>query len=338
MRHLVSIITPTFNHQSFIGSCIDSVLNQTYEDWEMIIVDDGSSDDTVETALNYAKKDKRIKVFPRANVGIFQLADTYNFALAQSSGEFVAVLEGDDVWEPDKLELQMKAFEATPDAILSWGDAEITSTTLDPIGPTRSGDAGENRTAFDNRPVGTVLNQLYLENFISAVTIVIRRTELDAIGGFQHRENLPLVDYPTLLALAVRGPFAYVGKKLAQWRWHPNQVTKSYHPQIIERVRELALEHLDGLNSSIRKEVALTRDEIEGRYRSALQNSYVQSGRYKLVQKRFSDARRDYLRALFFPGLTGPSNRLVALAGIASSLGGMDLEWLARLLGKKPVT
>lgn len=338
MQNLVSIITPTYNHQDFIGPCIDSVLSQTYEAWEIIIVDDGSNDDTLETAQKYAKLDKRIKVFPRANVGIFELAETYNFGLEQASGEFVAILEGDDVWEPNKLELQMRAFASNPDAILSWGDAEITSTTLDPIGPSRTDDGGENRSAFDNRPVGALLNELYLENIIAAVTIVVRRKELDAIRGFQGRDNLPLVDYPTLLALAVRGPFAYVGETLAQWRWHPNQVTKSYHPQIIERVRELALEHFDGLSNSIRKEVALTRDEIEGRFKSTLQNSYVQSGRYKLVQKRFSDARSDYFRALFFPGLTGPSNRLVALAGIASSFGGMDLEWLARLLGKKPVT
>ncbi len=338
MQRLVSIITPTYNHKCFIGPSIESVLGQTYSDWEMIIVDDGSTDGTAAIAGRYAEKDERIRVFPRKNVGIFRLAETYNFGLAQSSGELVAVLEGDDVWEPNKLELQVKTLESNPDAVLSWGHVVITSTNLDPIELSLSDDTGRDRSAFDNRPAGTLLNQLYLENIISAVTIVIRRNELEAVGGFQHRDGLPLVDYPTILALVVRGPFAYVGETLARWRWHPNQVTKSYHPQIIERVRDLALEHFDDLDDSIRREVRLTRGEIEASYRQTLQNGYVQSGRYKLAQKRFSDARSDYLRALFFPAFTGLSNRFSALAGIASSLGGMDLEWLARLLGKNPIT
>ncbi|MFV1979713.1 MAG: glycosyltransferase family 2 protein [Rhodothermia bacterium] len=337
MQRLVSIITPTYNHKGFIGPSIASVLGQTYPDWEMIIVDDGSTDGTADIARRFAKKDERIKVFPRENVGIFRLAETYNFGLAQSSGELVAVLEGDDVWEPNKLELQVKALESNPDTVLSWGNVVIASANLDPIGLSLSDDVDRDRSAFDNRPVGVLLNQMYLENIISAVTMVIRRNELEAIGGFQYRDRLPLVDYPTILSLVVRGPFAYVGETLAHWRWHPNQVTKSYHPQIIERVRDLALEHFDGLDDLLRREVRLTRAEKEAGYRHAVQNSYVQSGRYKLAQKRFGEARSDYFRALFFPGLTGPTNRLVALAGIASSLGGMDLEWLARLLGKKPI-
>lgn len=337
MQPLVSILTPTHNHEDFIGPCIESVTRQTYPDWEMIIVDDGSTDDTVEIARRFASDDVRIRVFARDNVGIFRLAETYNFGLAQSSGELVAVLEGDDVWKPNKLELQVKAFDSNPDAVLSWGNVVISSSDLTPIGPSRSGDEGRDRSTFDNRPVGTLLSELYVENIISAVTIVIRRNELEAIGGFQHRDGLPLVDYPTILDLAVRGPFAYVGETLAQWRWHPNQVTKTYFSQIVERAGDLAVEHFDGLSDSVRNEVRLTRAEIEGRYRQSLQDSYVQSGRYNLVQKRFGDARSDYLRALFFPGVTGPSNRLVALAGIASSLSGMDLEWLARLLGKKPI-
>ena len=77
-------------------------MNQTYRNWEMVIVDDGSTDDTVRIARQYAKEDERIRVFPRENVGIFRLAETYNFGVARSSGEFVAVLEGDDVWEANK--------------------------------------------------------------------------------------------------------------------------------------------------------------------------------------------------------------------------------------------
>ena len=114
MDPLVSIITPTYNHEAFIGACIESVLTQTVGDWEMIIVDDGSTDSTATIAKAFAKKDDRVRVFSRENVGIFKLAETYNFGLEKASGKIVAVLEGDDVWEPRKLELQIAAFDTSP--------------------------------------------------------------------------------------------------------------------------------------------------------------------------------------------------------------------------------
>jgi glycosyltransferase involved in cell wall biosynthesis len=335
---LVSIITPTYNHKNFIGACIESVQAQTYREWELIIVDDGSEDETVETARKFAGLDNRIKVFPRENVGVFRLAETYNYGLQQAQGELVAVLEGDDTWEPHKLETQLAAFKSNPDAILSWSDALIASANLEPIGPSRSGDEDRNRGSFDNRPVGAFLNELYLENVVPAVTIVIRRDELEAIGGFQHRDGLPLVDYPTILALAIRGPFTYVGEPLAHWRWHPDQTTKSYYSKIIEGARDVALEHFDKLEYPVRGEVKVQRAQIEREFRRALHDSYLQSGRYNLVKRQFGDAGRDYMRALVFPGQPGLWNRLVALVGIASSLGRTDIEWLARLLGKKPIT
>lgn len=338
MSRLVSVITPTYNHADFIAACIESVQAQTYPDWEMIVVDDGSTDETGAIAQRYAAGDDRIHVFLRENVGILRLAETYNFGLSQASGDWIGILEGDDVWAPQKLDLQTRAFEANPDAIMSWGDVTITSSSLEPIGVSRSTEKTRDRALFDNRPAGTLLNELYLENIVSATTLLIRRNELDAIGGFQHREGLPLIDYPTILALAVRGPFAYVAEPLARWRWHPDQVTKSYYAQIIRGVRDVALEHFDSLNDSIRENVDVTRGEIEEHYRRVMHDSYIQSGRYKLLQKRFRAARSDYIRALFYPSPIGPANRLIALAGIASSLGGTDLEWLARLLGKKPIT
>ena len=76
---LVSIITPTYNHEKFIGNCIESVLAQTYPYWEQIIVDDGSNDDTGKIIASY--KDKRIKYIKQKNKGIWKLKETYNKAL-----------------------------------------------------------------------------------------------------------------------------------------------------------------------------------------------------------------------------------------------------------------
>lgn len=105
MSPLVSIITPNYNCVRFIAQTIESVLAQTYTNWEMLIVDDCSTDGSYEIALEYAQKDSRIKVFRNEkNTGA---AVSRNRAIEASSGEYVAFLDSDDLWLPEKLERQI---------------------------------------------------------------------------------------------------------------------------------------------------------------------------------------------------------------------------------------
>lgn len=106
MSPLVSIITPNYNCARFIAQTIESVLAQTYTNWEMLIVDDCSTDGSYEIAQGYAEKDSRIKVFRNEkNSGA---AVSRNRAIEASSGEYVAFLDSDDLWLPEKLERQLK--------------------------------------------------------------------------------------------------------------------------------------------------------------------------------------------------------------------------------------
>lgn len=102
---LVSIITPVYNGEKFIGATIESVLNQTYSNWEMIIVDDRSIDNTVDIIRKYAKIDNRIKLHvSKINLGA---AGTRNKCLELMNGRFIAYLDADDIWTMDKLEKQV---------------------------------------------------------------------------------------------------------------------------------------------------------------------------------------------------------------------------------------
>lgn len=104
-QNLVSIITPNYNCVRFISQTIESVLAQTYSDWEMLIVDDCSTDGSYEIALEYAAKDSRIKVIRNEkNSGA---AVSRNKAIEVAQGEFVAFLDSDDLWIPEKLEKQI---------------------------------------------------------------------------------------------------------------------------------------------------------------------------------------------------------------------------------------
>ena len=105
MNALVSIITPSYNSAKFIAETIQSVQNQTYPNWEMIIVDDGSSDETESVVLNIIQKDNRIqfhKLSQNSGPGVAR-----NFAIQQAKGNYIAFLDSDDLWKPEKLNKQL---------------------------------------------------------------------------------------------------------------------------------------------------------------------------------------------------------------------------------------
>lgn len=102
---LVSIIMPCYNGSRFIGESIESVLSQTYKEWELLIIDDGSKDNSVEVINQYVAKDDRIKLIQQANAGS---AAARNHGIRESQGQYVALLDSDDLWYPEFLEKQIK--------------------------------------------------------------------------------------------------------------------------------------------------------------------------------------------------------------------------------------
>lgn len=104
-NYLVSVITPAYNCERYIEECISSVLNQTYQKWEMIIVNDNSTDNTRQIVERYLKTDPRIKLYnQKVNMGA---AAARNKGIELAEGRFVAFLDSDDMWKPQKLELQI---------------------------------------------------------------------------------------------------------------------------------------------------------------------------------------------------------------------------------------
>ena len=330
---LVSIISPTYNHGKFIADCIESVLAQTYCNWEMIIIDDGSTDSTFSIVTGYQEKDNRIKAFTQKNIGIFRLGESYNFALSKCSGKYIAVLECDDVWLPEKLQIQVNLLEQKPECVLSWGKAYLSSVDLSYnyyLAPRNDKDSD----LFYNKPVGIFLKKFIYSTLIPALTLVIRRDALQKTGGFIQGFGLPLVDIPTTLELLMIGEFAYVDQPLGSWRIYPNQVTKTYTGQMttsyyaliqsfMERFPEEFLEH------------GLTPEVIDSHFRNRLVISYSRSGRYKLIRKDFKGARKDYMKSIFHYGFKQPVWKLRSLVGIFFSFFRMDVEWLARIIGNE---
>lgn len=235
---LVSIITPTYNHSKYISECIESVLAQTYLYWEMIVVNDGSTDNTTEKVLEYTKKDDRIRLINQKNIGIFKLHVTYNKALKESKGDYIAILEGDDVWEKDKLEKQVEIFENDPKVILTWGKAYSKNADFSQVLGVHP-NIINNDSFLYNKPIGTFLNYLLFENPIVALTICVKKSSLIDIGGFCQDYDIPTVDLPTLLRLSQIGEFYFEDSILGIWRNTASQVTKSLTVEMTKRRKEL---------------------------------------------------------------------------------------------------
>jgi glycosyltransferase involved in cell wall biosynthesis len=218
-RPIVTAIMPTYNHVAFAGQAIESVLAQTLGAWELIVLDDGSTDGTLDIVHRYP--DPRIRVTARAHGGLSRLGDLYRAALESSTSPLLAVLEGDDVWPPDKLARQVPDFD-DPTVVLSYGAGWLIDEFGCQYGLVEPPFPEATRT---NRPIGSILPDLLSNNAILSPTVVLRRSALESIGGFWQPDGVPYVDHPTWLLLAGEGTFAYHSDPVGSWRRHPGQWT-----------------------------------------------------------------------------------------------------------------
>jgi glycosyltransferase involved in cell wall biosynthesis len=223
---VVSIITPTYNHERYIRTCIESALAQTDPRWEQFVVDDGSADGTEAIAREF--DDPRITYIRLPHRGIMHLAESYNLALERSRGEFIGVLEGDDWWPADKIERQLGTF-TTSDIVLSYGIVAITNEAGEVIYHVPSQRVAH-RT--NGQPAGEALRDLLRDNYIPAGSVMVRRDALIRAGGFCQPDDVPTTDYPTWLELCRLGRFSATTEMLGYQRQHADQVTTAMRKEM----------------------------------------------------------------------------------------------------------
>ena len=165
----ISVIMPAYNAEKTIRQSIESVLNQTFHDFELMVVNDGSTDSTLEIASSI--RDERIKVLSYANGGP---SAARNRGIAHARGEFIAFMDADDLWKANKLEAQLNALQANPKAGLAycWTD------WIDPLGQPL------NKGVYDSVE-GDVFARLLLNNFIAnGSNPMVRKSAFDKVGLF----------------------------------------------------------------------------------------------------------------------------------------------------------
>ena len=330
---LVSVITPTFNHEKYVGECMESVKNQTFRDWELIVLSDGSTDKTLEVAKTHAEGDSRIQVIHQENRGIFRLAETYNKALALAKGKYIAILEGDDYWEPQKLEIQVDVMEQDNQIIMGWGKAASRVEFQREVYQVHPVQELKHREYFTNDPPGNIFNSVF-DNFFPPLTFIIRKDALLKVGGFSQVLPFPAVDLNTMLALCKLGRFYFFGQILGTWRIFPKQTTKTLNLDILEGGNKIVVQYFNSLTEEQKKLLNFDEDFIWDNYKKRKIITYARSGRFKLIRRDFQGARNDYFQALKNYGFREPVWKLRAIIGLLFSYLHLDVEVLAKWFGK----
>lgn len=215
-KPLISIITPTYNHEKYIDICIQSVLKQSYTNWEQIIIDDCSTDNTRSVVRKYTIQDKRITlIINDKKFGLRNLEKTYNRALLQCKGNLIAILEGDDYIPPDKLKIQIKPFMQDPSIAMSYGDWIMVSNQGIEIYLRSYGFD----SFIQNKKLGDIAQRYAGLKFdICSPSVMINTQKLIKVGGFQKSALYPFTDIPTYLALSTQGSFAYQKEIVGYYR------------------------------------------------------------------------------------------------------------------------
>ncbi len=322
----VSILTLSYNKGPYLAECIDSVLAQSYTDWEMILIDDGSVDETWEVAQKYAGIDARIKVYRKEHGGVENLAATHNYALTRAKGDLIAILDGDDSWPPDKLERQVAVHD--DDVLMSYGKFLLYTESGMHVGPTPPFTGAIDSLVFLRH---LLLHQSYMIN----VTLMMSRETLEQVGGF-HQDGSRGADMPTGLRISqLSGRVYYLPTVLGHWRQHPVQHTRTHGAFIAEYNMMLSIKTLLELPPTKRQEIGVSvADIIEARC-PMIADTYFHATRTALLRRDRAELP-ELTRQLWYYG--GAKRKLQALyARLAAPLG-LDFEPILRWFEVKKTT
>lgn len=221
----VSIVTPVYNAEKYIAKSIESVLNQTYQDFELIIINDGSKDNSEQIIQKYLN-DTRIKYFPQENKGE-SVARNRGLDIAQ--GEYIAFLDADDMYYPNKIEEQLNFFNKNDDVDVVYTDIQI----IDELGNNQNELKSEEIILNQNNFIASML---YRQLIPGPAAIMLRRKCID--NGLRYPENyLNAEDYMFTIQLALNFNFRYLPKKLYFYRRHKNNLTNNHIKQVESECR-----------------------------------------------------------------------------------------------------
>lgn len=274
----VSILLPVRNEERHLPAALTSLLRQTYSDWELVAVDDGSSDGTPALLAEAARRDARVRVIASPARG---LVAALNTGLAACRAPLIARMDGDDVCHPRRLELQSAYLAGHPGTdLVACGVRHFPRPQL------RGGMAGYEAWQNGLLDHASILRDLYVESPFAHPSVLFRRRAVEAVGGYRQRPWAE--DYDLWLRLARHGVcFARIPQILLFWRDRPERLTRTAGYCSLAAFRACKAHHLRQGFLRHASEVTLWGAGIEGKaWRQALLAEGIRVGRWFEVDPR----------------------------------------------------
>lgn len=209
----VSIVIPAYNSLKYLPETIESVLKQTFNDFEVIVVNDGSTDNTKHWVAQIA--DPRVKLINQENQG---LSGARNTGIAHASGEYIAFLDADDLWEPTKLEKQVLCLDENPEIGLVYTWVALIDENSNPTG-----------RIFKNYAENDVWCQLIEHNIVESGSVaMVRRQCFDTCGVFDRNLRSFVEDWDMWLRIASRYSFKVIKEALVYYRQHSTSASRNW--------------------------------------------------------------------------------------------------------------
>jgi glycosyltransferase involved in cell wall biosynthesis len=293
---LVSVVIATYNMGQYVGAAIESVLAQTYPNVELLVVDDGSTDNTREIVQRYLG-DSRVRYLSQKNAG---QTVAKNAGIRASTGKYVGFCDADDQWMPDKLAKQVPVLEARPEVAVVY--SKVSYIVEPPAPPVEELNIP--------CPSGKVTEDLYLVNFVPFGTALVRREALDRAGSFDEKYRMG-IDWELWLRISLHWEFVFIDEPTYIYRVWAGQMSNNWtgrYEQCFRIMRDF----------ETRNPGAVSRERV----REAWAHSYASRARIRSYQSRqHLAACADLFRSLALrPGNFGTWRLIGRLAANAVGL------------------
>lgn len=212
LKKFVSVVIASYNMGKYLPTAVQSVLNQTYPNLEINVVDDGSTDNTQEVMRQFSEN-PRVRYYRQMNGG---QAKAKNKGVTEAKGNFIAFLDADDLWTPEKLEKQLPLFDASKRIGVVYTSFQCVDEKGTPL-PT------------PKRPhyTGRISSRLLIENFVTGMSSIVKKECFDAVGLFD--ESLPMgIDYDLWLRISTKYEFEFLDEATYLYRQWPGQMSHNH--------------------------------------------------------------------------------------------------------------
>lgn len=240
---MVSVIIPTYNCDKYISEALDSVLQQTYSDYEIIVIDDGSTDTTKE--IINTKYQQAVRYYYVKNSGV---SAARNFGISMAQGELIAFLDADDIWMPEKLEKQTALFNESTNLGMTFTENYFFN---------EQGITTYKANKRERLMHGDIVRNIFLKSYVVTSTVMVRKNVFDTVGPFEEgltvaeddnmwmrigmRYGVELLDEPILMYRITEGSLSRTSQNIFDGVKKNIEIIKNKYPDLYSRLGTSAI-------------------------------------------------------------------------------------------------